>query len=73
MRKIFTVKELITILLDYNMEALVYVNANGLPTGISLPNVCHGSDSEGVTKKDCKEVIFDIQEEERYNHKRDNN
>ena len=64
MRKILTVKELITILLDYNMDALVYTNANGVPTGISLPNVCYGGGSEGETKKDCKEVIFDIQDEE---------
>ena len=63
MRKILTVKELITLLLDYNMDALVYTNANGIPTGISLPNVCY-SCGDGETKKDCKEVIFDIQEEE---------
>ena len=30
MRKILTVKELITALLDYNMDALVYTNANGM-------------------------------------------
>ena len=64
MRKILTVKELITLLLDYNMDALVYTNANGVPTGISLPNVCYGGGGDGETKKDCKEVIFDIQEEE---------
>ena len=66
MRKILTVKELITLLLDYNMDALVYTNANGVPTGISLPNVCYGrsGDGDGETKKDCKEVIFDIQDEE---------
>ncbi len=64
MRKILTVKELITVLLDYNMDALVYTNANGIPTGISLSNVCYGGGGEGETKKDCKEVIFDIQEEE---------
>lgn len=72
MRKILTVKELISLLLDYNMEALVYVNANGIPTGISLPNVCYGGDDEAETKKDCKEVIFDIQDEERYNYKAPN-
>ena len=53
------------------MDALVYTNANGIPTGISLSNVCY-SGSDGVTKKESKEVIFDIQEEERYNYKRDN-
>lgn len=65
MRKILTVKELITILLDYNMDALVYTNVNGIPTGISLSNVCYSGD-EGVTKKESKEVIFDTQEEERH-------
>lgn len=64
MRKILTVKELITLLLDYNMDALVYTNANGVPTGISLPNICYGGGGDGETKKDYKEVIFDIQEEE---------
>lgn len=73
MRKILTVKELITILLDYNMDALVYVNANGIPTGISLPNVCFGGGKEGETKKETNEVIFDIQDEERYNYKCANN
>lgn len=68
MRKILTVKELITILLDYNMDALVYINANGTPTGISLPNVCY-SGSDCVTKKESKEVLFDIQEEEQHNCK----
>lgn len=64
MRQILTVKELITLLLDYNMDAYTYVNANGLPIGISLPNICFGGGKEGETKKDCKEVIFDIQDEE---------
>lgn len=71
MRKILTVKELITILLDYNMDALVYTNANGILTGISPPNICY-SGGDGVTKKESREVVFDIQEEERYNHKHDN-
>ena len=56
MRQILTVKELITLLLDYNMDAYTYVNANGLPIGISLPNICFGGGKEGETKKDCKEV-----------------
>ena len=63
MRKILTVKELITILLDYNMDALVYINVNGVPTGISLSNVCCSGD-DGVTEKESREVIFDIQDEE---------
>ena len=73
MRKILTVKELITLLLDYNMDALVYTNANGVPTGITLTNVCYGGGSEKKKTTDCKEVIFDIQEEERYNYKHANN
>ena len=73
MRKILTVKELITILLDYNMDALVYTNANGVPTGISLPNVCYSGGGDAETKKESKEVIFDIQDEERYNYKCANN
>lgn len=63
MRKILTVKELITLLLEHNMDALVYINTDGLPTGLSLPNVCFGG-GDGVTRKEAKEVIFDIQEEE---------
>ena len=69
MRKILTVKELITLLLEHNMDAYVYVNASGIPTGLSLPNVCWGG-CDGVTKKEANEVIFDIQEEEHYNCKR---
>ncbi len=72
MRKILTVKELITILLDYNMDAMVYTNANGIPTGISPSNVCYSGGGDGETKKECKEVIFDIQDEERYNYKKPN-
>ena len=72
MKKILTVKELITLLLEYNMEAFVYVNANGLPTGISLPNICYSGSGDGGTKKECKEVIFDVQEEEMYHYKRKN-
>ena len=70
MRQILTVKELIALLLDYNIDAYVYVNASGLPIGISLPNVCFGGSREGETKKETDEVIFDIQEEEMYNYKK---
>lgn len=65
MEKILTVRELVTILVQYNMDALVYANANGVPTGISLNNVCYGSGGDGETKKECKEIVFDIQEEEK--------
>lgn len=70
MRQILTVKELIALLLDYNMDAYVYVNASGLPIGISLPNVCFGGGGDGETKNEANEVIFDIQEEEMYNYKK---
>lgn len=72
MKKILTVKELITLLLEHNMDAYVYVNASGIPTGLSLPNVCFssGDDATKIAKKEAKEVIFDIQEEEHYNCKR---
>ncbi len=70
MRKILTVKELITLLLEHNMDARVYVNASGVLTGLSLPNVCWGGNCDGVSKKETNAVIFDIQEEEHYNYKR---
>jgi len=69
MRKILTVKELITKLLDYNMDALIYINADGIPTAVSLSNICYSGGSEGKPQKDCNEVIFDIQEEEICNYK----
>ena len=65
MRKILTVKELITLLLDHNMDAEIYVNADGTPTGLTLPNICWDDFGEGSTKKEANMVIFDIQEEEK--------
>lgn len=62
MRKILTVRELITILVQYNMDALVYANANGVSTGISLPNVCYSGGGDGETKKECKEIVFNLEE-----------
>lgn len=55
MRQILTVKELIALLLDYNMDAYVYVNASGLPIGVSLPNVCFGGGKEGEHTIACSE------------------
>ena len=68
MEKILTVRELVTILIQYNMDALVYANANGVPTGITVNNVriCYGYGGNAETKKECKKIIFDIQEEEKY-------
>ena len=65
MRKILTVKELITLLLEHNMDANVYVNADGVSTGLTLPNICWDGSVEGTTKKEADKVIFDIQEEEK--------
>lgn len=65
MRKILTVKELITLLLEYNMDAYVYVNADGIPTGLALPNICWDGHVEGCTKKEATMVIFDIQDREK--------
>ena len=67
MKKILTVRELVTILVQYNMDALVYANENGVPTGISVNNLCvrYGTGGDGETKKECKEIVFDIQEEEK--------
>ena len=65
MRKILTVKELIKLLLDHNMDAYVYVNARGILAGLSLPNVCWGGNEDGGGKDTAPEVIFDIQDEER--------
>ena len=64
MRKILTVKELITLLLEYNMDARVYINASGILTGLTHSNVCWGGNGDGEGKDKANEVIFDIQEEE---------
>ena len=65
MRKILTVKELITLLLEHNMDANVYVNVDGIPTGLTLPNICWDGHVEGCTKKEATMVTLDIQEEEK--------
>ena len=65
MRKILTVKELITLLLEHNMDANVYVNADGIPTGPTLPNICWDGHVQGCAKKEATMVILDIQGEEK--------
>lgn len=65
MRKILTVKELITLLLEHNMDANVYVNADGIPTGLTLPNICWDGHVEGCAKKEATMVILDIRGEEK--------
>ena len=64
MRKILTVKELITLLLEHDMDANVYVNADGIPTGLTLPDICWDGNVEGCTKKEATMVVLDIQRKE---------
>ena len=65
MKKVLTVKELIAILLEFNMDASVYINVNGDPIGLAMSDVCWnggGSDAaEGTnTKKISTEIYFEI-------------
>lgn len=68
MKKVLTVKELITFLLEFNMDAYVKVNANGQPTAF---DICW-SDEKGIyytdtnlnTRKTANEVYFDVTQEE---------
>lgn len=66
MKKIATVKELITFLLDFNMDAFVNVNINGVLKGIALSDISwccgDGEDAEpgGYTRRDAKEISFDV-------------
>ena len=60
MEKILMIKELIALLLECNMDALAYVNASGVPVGITKSNICWGGGGDGATVKEAPEVIFDI-------------
>ena len=66
MKKIATVKELITFLLNFNMDAFVNVNINGVFKGIALSDIswcCGDGDDEEPgtdTRKDAKEISFDV-------------
>ena len=66
MKKIATVKELITFLLNFNMDAFVNVNINGVVKGIALSDISwccgDGDDAEPgtYTGKDAKEIYFDV-------------
>lgn len=64
MKEFLTVKELITLLLEHNMDARVYVNASGVPTRLTQYNICWSGGGEGIPKEKASELIFDIQEEE---------
>ena len=54
MRKVLKVKELITLLLEHNMDAYVYVNSDGVPIGLTLSNICWDAFVEGSTKERSK-------------------
>lgn len=63
MKKIATVKELITFLLNFNMDAFVNVNINGVFKGIALSDIswCSDDAEPGTdTRKDTKEISFDV-------------
>ena len=65
MKKILTVKELISLLLELNMDASVYINVKGEPIGLAMSDIGwngDGSDSaEGTnTRKSSTEIYFDV-------------
>lgn len=63
MKKNYTVKDLITYLLDFNMEAEVLVNASGVPEGfdISWSDSKDSLDSSRInSKKRADTVCFNI-------------
>ena len=64
MKKIFTVKELISILLEFNMDAYVKVNTNGQPTAFDICWSDGDSDTNEDTRKITDEVHFDVTQEE---------
>ena len=63
MKKVLTVKELITLLLEFNMDAYVKVNANCQPTAF---DICWSSETDMNlnTRKTANEVYFDVTQEE---------
>ena len=72
MKKILTIKELISLLLEFNMDASVYINVNGNPIGLAMSDIGwngNGSDSaEGAnTRKSSTEIYFDVNNSETLN------
>lgn len=72
MKKVLTVKELIAILSEFNVDAYVYINVNGNPIGLAMSDVGwngNGSDSaEGAnTRKSSTEIYFDVNNSETLN------
>jgi hypothetical protein len=62
MKKEITVRELIEVLLDFNMEAKVKVNATGVPENFSLAWSSDGPDGEPDfdSRKTATELYFDL-------------
>ena len=65
MKKVLTVKELIAILSEFNMDASVYINVNGDPIGLAMSDIGWNGDggdsAEGTnTKKISTEIYFEI-------------
>ena len=60
---VYTVKDLITYLLDFNMEAEVLVNASGVPEGFDISWSDEKDSSSPLiidTKKRADKVCFNI-------------
>ena len=65
MKKVFTVRELINLLLDFNMDAYVKVtDAKGKSTRFDISWSANDGDTTKDTKKTTTEVYFDLSEEE---------
>ncbi|MCI6890124.1 MAG: hypothetical protein MR836_08160 [Ruminococcus sp.] len=64
MKKVFTVKELISFLLEFNMDAYVKVNTNGQPTAFDICWNGYGTDTNEDTRKITDEIYFDVTQEE---------
>ena len=64
MKKVFTVKELISFLLEFNIDAYVKVNTNGQPTAFDIFLNGYGTDTNEDTRKITYEIYFDVTQEE---------
>lgn len=60
MKKNYTVKDLITYLLDFNMEAEVLVNASGVPEEFDINWSSEDSTSIVNSKKRADTVCFNV-------------
>lgn len=65
MKKVLTVKELIAILSEFNVDAYVYINVNGDPIGLAMSDIGWNGDggdsAEGTnTKKISTEIYFEL-------------